>query len=98
MSDLISRKALLEKLKRSRMCHAQNGRELELLCRCENIVKEQPTVEAVPVVYGEWEQTRFACEYICSNCQALSYAQITKTGYKKFNFCPHCGADMRKKE
>ena len=49
MGDLISRKALIEELKKSRKYHAQNGRELELLCRCENIVNEQPTVEAVPV-------------------------------------------------
>lgn len=52
MSDLISKEALIEELKKSRKYHAQNGRELELLCRCENIVNEQPTVEAVPKSYA----------------------------------------------
>ena len=59
MGDLINRKALIEELKKSRKYHAQNGRELELLCRCENIVNEQPTVEAVPKSYAEqirWER------------------------------------------
>ena len=59
MSDLISRKALIEELKKSRKYHAQNGRELELLCRCENIVNEQPTVQAVPKSYADqirWER------------------------------------------
>ena len=59
MSDLISKEALIEELKKSRKYHAQNGRELELLCRCENIVNEQPTVEAVPKSYADqirWER------------------------------------------
>ena len=58
-------------------------------------IDEQPTVEAVPVVHGEWIRTRFASECICSNCQALTYAELTRTGYKNYNFCPQCGCDMR---
>lgn len=74
MSDLISRKALLKKLKRSRMCHAQTSREINLLVRCENIANEQPSVDAVQVVHcknckhwgtgvaGETEHVK-CCEY-----------------------------------
>lgn len=92
MSDLISKEALIEELKKSRKYHAQNGRELELLCRCENIVNEQPTVEAVPVVYGELERIpySFVGGYRCSCCGQ-------KTLERHWNFCPKCGADMRKK-
>ena len=71
--ELISRKALIEELKKSRKYHAQNGRELELLCRCENIVNEQPTVEAVPVVHGEWKKAgmhHVQDYYKCTVCGA----------------------------
>lgn len=61
----------------------------------EKKVRSIPTVEAKEVVHGEWVRTKFASEYICSNCQALTYAELTRTGYKNFNFCPNCGADMR---
>ena len=47
MSDLIDRKKLLEELKRSRGYHAETGRDLSLLVRCENIVMEQPNVANV---------------------------------------------------
>ena len=74
MSDLISREALLEKLKKSRMYHAETSRDMSMLVRCENIVIAQPTVEAVPVVRckncthwgtgvaGETEHVK-CCEY-----------------------------------
>lgn len=95
MSDLISRSTLLEKLKKSRMCHAQTTREVNLLVRCENIVKEQPPVEAVPVVHGKWiehgEDTKGNSPIECPMCRYL-YARL----YPK-NFCPNCGANMRKK-
>ena len=48
--DLISRSALLEALKKSREHHAESGRDLSLLCRCENIVKAQPTAYNVDKV------------------------------------------------
>lgn len=95
MSDLISRKVLLEALKKSRKCHAQDGRELELLCRCENIVNEQPPVEAVPVVHGEWIYNR-NYTWECSECGFRPFkGYIPKE--PGFNFCPNCGSDMRKK-
>ena len=93
MSDLISRSTLLEKLKKSRMCHAQTTREVNLLVRCENIVKEQPTVEAAPVVHGKWTN-----EYInryghpCHCCSVCGF----HASHQDKNFCPECGADMRK--
>ena len=55
----------------------------------------EPTVEAKPVVHGEWEKTRLAGEYICSNCQSLICSGFTRMGYEQYKFCPECGADMR---
>ena len=95
--ELISREALLEALKKSRKHHAQNGRELELLCRCENIVNEQPTVEAITVVRGEWvlgDLGEWKCS-ICSEENCYAYDENLKR-FTDF-FCPNCGADMRKK-
>lgn len=103
MSDLISREALIAELKKSRKYHAQNGRELELLCRCENIVNEQPTVEAVPVVYGEWERVGSGSlhdVYECTNCHCPPKWDCLGDNHWKIaftDFCPQCGADMRKK-
>ena len=58
-------------------------------------IDEQPTVEAVPVVHGEWVN-----EYInryghpCHCCSVCGF----KASYQDENFCPECGADMRKDE
>lgn len=85
MIDLISRKALIEELKKSRKYHAQNGRELELLCRCENIVNEQPSIE---LPKGEWiDVEEFYFDYKCSLCGGLSEFDTP--------FCQHCGARMK---
>ena len=58
------------------------------------------TVEAVPVVHGEWIDTQpdyhHGCgknAHVCSSCQ-----DYYTPDYEYMNFCPHCGADMRKKE
>lgn len=65
----------------------------------QQAVDEQPTVDAVPVVRGEWIDIRplkqDTLERIaikgpdnkCSRCGRLCFF--------KENFCPNCGADMR---
>ena len=60
------------------------------------IEKKVRSIPSVEPVRGEWEKTRLAMEYMCSNCQSIVYESYTKTGYKLPNFCPNCGADMRK--
>ena len=55
-------------------------------------IGKTPTIEAEPVVHGEWvphnRMTRspLVVNYACSECG--------KDGHKT-NFCPNCGADMR---
>lgn len=62
------------------------------------IIDEQPTVDAVEVVHGRWEEwwpgislimTGEEMLYRCSACDA-KYAVI-----EGYNYCPNCGADMR---
>ena len=49
----------------------------------------EPTVDAVPVVHGEWIfNGRFAelNHYACSNCN--------RTEFRMSDYCPNCGAKM----
>lgn len=58
----------------------------------ETVIDDQPTVDAVPVVHGEWIDRNgsivspFWERYECSECGARS---------DNSNYCPNCGADMR---
>lgn len=84
MSDLISRSALLKEIReRAGMWK----RTAEVFCE---VVEGQPTVEAVPVVHGEWIGGKWYKE--CSVCSEVFTPTTTLP-----NFCPKCGADMRKK-
>ena len=74
----------------------------DIYCKC--LIEEQPTVEARPVVHGEWlphyEEVeiynaggfteRKQTGWHCGKC-GLGFTTLKK------NFCPNCGADMRKK-
>ena len=66
--------------------------DIELL----GIIKDQPTIETAPVVYGEWilvsqwkdEDGVINPIYRCSACHIPNDEED--------RFCKHCGADMRK--
>lgn len=55
-----------------------------------SLIDAQPTVEAVPVIHGEWIGGKWYKE--CSVCSEVFTPTTTLP-----NFCPNCGADMRKK-
>ena len=62
-------------------------------------LQELPTVEARPVVHGEWIDTQPdyhpGCgnnAHVCSIC-----GDYYTTEQEDLFFCPRCGADMRKK-
>ncbi len=69
-------------------------------------IDAQPTVEAVPVIHGEW--LNFYGDFStaeCNKCSSLYEVSPNDepeeeffNAFKQFyNFCPNCGADMRKK-
>ena len=60
----------------------------------KRVVAQQPTVEAVPVVHGEWilEEKAGVDYWCCSHCHKIRSEYYAKP---KDNFCPNCGADMR---
>ena len=103
MRELIDRKSLIEALRKDIQEYKYTDgqsipfktgmiyRQIEVI----KIIEEQPTVEDVPVVHGEWVN-----EYInryghpCHCCSVCGF----HASHQDKNFCPECGADMRKKE
>jgi hypothetical protein len=95
MSDLISRSSLIEKIKERIESGIYHGASLFLFELFVRMVENAPTVEAKPVVHGEWkvddeEHELWECS-ICGKVWCL-YGTPIDNG---MNFCPKCGADMR---
>lgn len=57
-------------------------------------VEKAPTIEAVPVVHGEWMLRHIGAGHMweCSVCHKRPDIYVKNDT----NFCPNCGADMRK--
>mgnify|MGYP003307409665 CR=1 FL=1 len=103
MSDLIRRSTLLKSIKGVEVSwYLDNG-----VCgdnyddtTIVDIINVQPTIEAVPVVRGEWIKKSIqningnTCmeTWHCSNCDWV----YDKEDEPYYDFCPNCGADMRK--
>lgn len=62
---------------------------VELWCE---LVRRQPTIEAVPVVHGEWKYENYT--WHCGVCGFHPFkGYIPET--PGFNFCPNCAAKMK---
>lgn len=100
MSDLISRSALMMHLNDYALQEApffedQSKEAYNAIQNCMKAVEDAPTVEAKPVVHGEWKYDWLG-EYICSNCyERVNVKEVM--GEPAWDWCPACGADMRKK-
>lgn len=61
---------------------------------CLRAIEEAPTIDAVPVVHGEWapsgENPGFL---VCSACEGCYVVDEWADG-KKWRYCPACGAKM----
>ena len=109
MSDLISRSALIKRLWNHHSevvanpeCYTDVEDISDDICAIVSIIDEFPTIEAVPVVHGEWE----ICEEpnvfdTCGN--PATYARCKNCGFRwsnkyhvknYFKHCPECGARM----
>ena len=64
-----------------------------------NFIVQAPTIEAVPVVHGEWVDDTGCLDsvrqYKCSNCGKKPIVNMNYVSILS-DFCPNCGADMRK--
>ena len=83
MSDLISRGKLFNLLA-----------PVQTLEEAYGIIQGMETVDVVPVRHGRWEWDGEA--FVCSACGSGYKGQPTIMGQPMFEFCPMCGADMRK--
>ena len=111
MSDLISRSAYIktidEYLKNAFDCSIDEIVEYQKINESKasyivegfagalELLEDEPTVEANPVVRGEW----LGCDMktsICSECRT-EFDINRSVAIKILNFCPNCGADMGKK-
>ena len=54
-----------------------------------DIIEEQPTIEAVPVVRGEW--IPYTISKLFSHTCSICHCDVEE----KTPFCPNCGVDMR---
>ena len=58
------------------------------------ILKYVPTIDAAPVMHGEWVTTRTIIhdgELYCSLCGQEALAEYGRHTYIKSNYCPNCG-------
>lgn len=51
------------------------------------VILEAPTVDAVEVVYGQWQRVDFDGNVRCTACRKVSD--------EEYSYCPNCGAYMR---
>lgn len=80
---------------KERQCKAEN--EEKLIEAFIEIIDTIPTVDAVPVVRGEWNiGSKPRCS-VCGKPALREYDRDDWLSYVPSNFCPNCGADMRKK-
>lgn len=65
--------------------------------KIQMLIADTPTVEAKPVVHGEWiprNPNNEDSERYCSNCKA----EISAIKAMYYKFCPECGCNMRGKK
>ena len=66
--------------------HGQSMRGgIKKALRC---MEQTPTIDAVPVLHGRWEDAGHGLVYKCSECGHLEDMFLS-------NYCPNCGAYMR---
>lgn len=91
---LIDADALIEFWKADFTEEERSKLHIPLNVAIENL-RDAPTVDAVERKRGEWKEITdrtMDCCYRCSECGFIRDAYFLEVT----NFCPNCGADMRK--
>lgn len=91
MSDLISRNALIRRFAYYH-AHSYGKAEYAYGVAVEEALKA-PTVDAVPVVHGRWEN-EFGGYRNCSECGCEHPIRDARGFLVDDDYCPHCGAKM----
>lgn len=87
--DLISRKALLEKVFNKRGDFHYFREPPEKVVRATDVINA-PAVDAEPVRRGKWENGGDGIYDTCTYCKESIYMALP------MNYCPNCGAKMEK--
>ena len=97
MIELINRQALKDAVKRyAGEPIKQNDRKCQAICLdMLGTIDAQPTIDAVPVVHGEWILQASGRDCKCSVCERY---WIPFGDEYDFKYCPNCGARMDRKE
>jgi hypothetical protein len=95
--QLIDAKHLSERIRKKDGIVAMTQRAGKIYDLCYTILmhflEEEPTVDAVEVVHGRWEQAEYHGFLRCSECKDV-YIDDTWVADGKWNYCPNCGAKM----
>jgi hypothetical protein len=107
MSDMISKSALLSRVKRyvDEICKRSESRaasygEFHVSIAIENAIVNAPTIDAVPVVHGQWNEYGGQDKGIhyCSECKAQAFNFDDGSTVEVLSkYCPYCGAKMDSK-
>lgn len=71
---------------------------------CKEFVNHELTVDAVPVVHGQWLKAtgmmppEWFGRHVCSVCDNFAPAEFRRTHEWLSPICPHCGAKMDEKD
>lgn len=62
------------------------------------VINDAPTIDAVPVKYGKWVDvmTEEWCTFDECKCSVCGVVEYFNKGWKKFSYCPNCGANMER--
>lgn len=63
-----------------------------------DMVNDAPTIDAVPVKHGKWVDvtTEEWCTFDECKCSVCGVVEYFNKGWKKFSYCPNCGAQMER--
>ena len=84
--------------------HHEQMKELMDFCdECLERIYKKPVVDVRENVRGEWVSTKtnvYPTCYVtlCSVCNFIAFYSCNGNMNNHYNFCPNCGADMRKGE
>ena len=103
MSDLISRQAAIASAISGMVRTIQTSEGDENWIRVKEVRESLmglPTIDAVPVKYGKWVDvmTEEWCTFDECKCSVCGVVEYFNKGWKKFSYCPHCGARMERGE
>lgn len=99
MDDLISRQAALDWIINYVRDAIKCNQSISAMCYIWSHIRKMPSAQP-ETIKGQWEDVYDCCgsNYKCSNCGRKTHTAITfdiEGNQYKYEFCPHCGADMR---